>query len=80
MGYYDNMDFNSWYEEAQRINRDLMKPLGVIVTEPKKRDRSNETFIYISPAHKQKLKKIAERNRRTMRAETELWIDTTVSK
>lgn len=43
--------------------------------EAKKRDRSNETFIYISPLHKQKLKAHVDKTKRTMRAETELWID-----
>jgi hypothetical protein len=45
------------------------------MAETPKRDRSNETFLYISPAHKLKLKAYTEKTKRTMRAETELWID-----
>jgi len=41
----------------------------------KPRDRSNESYLYISPAHKEKLKKYAQNNKRTMRAEAELWVD-----
>lgn len=39
------------------------------------RNRSNESYLYISPAHKLKLKAYAAANKRNMRAEAELWID-----
>lgn len=39
------------------------------------RDRTNETYLYISPDHKAKLKAYAAANKRNMRAEAELWID-----
>lgn len=41
----------------------------------KQRDRSNESYLYISPAHKEKLKAYAQANKRNMRAEAEIWID-----
>lgn len=39
------------------------------------RDRSNESYLYISPSHKEKLKKYAAKQKRTMRGEVELWIE-----
>jgi hypothetical protein len=42
---------------------------------PLSRNRTNETYLYISPSHKAKLKAYAKANKRNMRAEAELWID-----
>jgi hypothetical protein len=39
------------------------------------RNRTNETYLYISPDHKAKLKAYTDKTKRTMRAEAELWID-----
>ena len=49
------------------------KRLGM--TDKPKRNRENETYLYVSPDHKAKLKAYAEKTKRTMRAEAELWID-----
>lgn len=46
-----------------------------IVKKEPVRNRSNESYLYISPDHKAKLKAYAEKTKRSMRAETELWID-----
>ena len=46
-----------------------------ILSMNKKRDRSDEGQVYISKAHKARLKLIANAERRTMRAELENWID-----
>lgn len=40
-----------------------------------KRDRTNESYLYISPTHKEKLKQYTAKTKRTMRAEVELWVD-----
>lgn len=45
-------------------------------TQTPARNRTNESYLYISPTHKAKLKAYTEKTtRRTMRAEAELWID-----
>lgn len=41
-----------------------------------KKTPRNETMIYVSPEHKARLKTYtATKTKRTMRAETEMWID-----
>lgn len=50
-------------------------PKEFYMTDKTKRDRSNESYLYISPTHKAKLKAYADSTKRTMRAEAELWID-----
>jgi hypothetical protein len=70
------------YIEARQMNerhaRDLISRGEKMIEDIKKtpvRNRTNETYLYISPAHKAKLKAYADSTKRTMRAEAELWID-----
>lgn len=50
------------------------------MAETKQRDRTNESYLYVSPAHKAKLKAYTQSTRRTMRSELELWIDSLPTK
>lgn len=45
------------------------------MTTQQSRNRTHESYLYISPEHKAKLKSYASSEKRTMRAVVELWID-----
>ena len=59
----------SYFTNADKERLDIMDKAK------QQRDRTNESYLYVSPAHKAKLKAYTRSTRRTMRAELEVWID-----